>query len=621
MQTQPTVHVGKNSGLFFYLLLLSGCFFLLEISFFIQANKTYLSDFTFVSSQLHIPSAIIPGILFFIAAQLFIHFMYCCLIAIVTFFILYLLPFLTARKIGIGIGLWVLGIITILIANQYFFPYSKFAELTSTLLFLPMMTKILLIGLFGACALSISIACLGASLWALRQLHVVAAKAGIPSHVMPAKAGIHIFLGTLLLSFLSIGFLFFHHTSTNTLDGATQDKPNIIFVGVDSLRPDFLSYFGYEKATPFFDSFLNEATVFGEAITPLARTFPSWTTILSGEYPRQNGIRFNLAQQNHIDTTHLLPEILKQHGYQTVFATDETRFSNMNTHYGFDEIISPPMGLNDFLLGTFNDFPLSNVITNTMVGKWLFPYSYANRPVYFLYDPDSFLQLLNPLLKKSRSQPLFLAVHFCLPHYPYLWASSPVKENNAVARYVASVGRADQQVQDFFVMLQKNHLLDHAIVVLLSDHGEGLEIPGDRITEKESFLVTKSKSIPKFYPPSLDKEAVDESAGHGTDVLGLSQYHTVLAFKLYGFGKQKHRMVPGIVSMLNIKPTVLHLLGLNKEKSLVPVIRGTQEKVAVPKHIFLESIHSPSISAYCLLAIIICPIESFTVKKVESGSI
>lgn len=338
---------------------------------------------------------------------------------------------------------------------------------------------------------------------------------------------------------------------------------------------------------------MNEATVFGEAITPLARTFPSWTTILSGEYPRQNGIRFNLAQQNHIDTTHLLPEILKQHGYQTVFATDETRFSNMNTHYGFDEIISPPMGLNDFLLGTFNDFPLSNVITNTMVGKWLFPYSYANRPVYFLYDPDSFLQLLNPLLKKSRSQPLFLAVHFCLPHYPYLWASSPVKENNAVARYVASVGRADQQVQDFFVMLQKNHLLDHAIVVLLSDHGEGLEIPGDRITEKESFLVTKSKSIPKFYPPSLDKEAVDESAGHGTDVLGLSQYHTVLAFKLYGFGKQKHRMVPGIVSMLNIKPTVLHLLGLNKEKSLVPVIRGTQEKVAVPKHIFLESDFTP----------------------------
>ncbi len=42
----------------------------------------------------------------------------------------------------------------------------------------------------------------------------------------------------------------------------------------------------------------------------------------------------------------------------------------------------------------------------------------------------------------------------------------------------------------------------------------------------------KGKLFSRFYPPSLDKEEVNQSAGHGTDVLGLTQYHSLLAFKL-----------------------------------------------------------------------------------------
>jgi hypothetical protein len=162
------------------------------------------------------------------------------------------------------------------------------------------------------------------------------------------------------------------------------------------------------------------------------------------------------------------------------------------------------------------------------------------------------------------------------------------------------VARVDQQVGDFFKILKQVHLLDHAIVVLLSDHGEALELPGDRITEASLFLGAKQKSaIPEFYPSSLDKESLNQSVGHGTDVLGLSQYHSLLAFKLYGIGEQRQGIVPGVVSLLDIKQTILDLIrskvtSQNQASiSLSPIINGDVKEYRHHDHIFIESDFTP----------------------------
>ena len=364
------------------------------------------------------------------------------------------------------------------------------------------------------------------------------------------------------------------------------------------MRPDFLSFFGSDRATPFFDSFLNQASVFSEAVTPLARTFPSWVSVFTGQYPVENNIRTDLQNQDHVNFQSTLPQILKKEGYETIFATDETRFSNIDHNIGFERIVSPPVGLNDFLLGTFNDFPLSNLLVNTFIGQKIFPYSYANRSVDFTYQPDSFLNLIKPYLKAERTKPLFLSIHFCLSHNPYVWSQLKAAPLNIQERYAESVIRVDTQVKQFFSLLEDNHLLDHAIVVLLSDHGEALEFPGDRITEKDLFISDhqNKQAIPQFYPPSLDEEAVNQSAGHGTDVLGLSQYHTVLAFRLYGFGQEKVKVYSDEVTLLDIKPTILAFLGLSSPKSsgssLVDLISGKIQ--TLPKrHLFIESDFTP----------------------------
>jgi len=569
--------VRVTSNTFSYLLLLTLFFLLLEISFFIQCNKGYLSDVSFEANQVTIPFSVLPDIFFFVLAQLMIRFLYCVLAWFVASALSHLFSIKDENRLKFAITIWLLGMITVLVANQYYYPNSQFAGITAVVLFHAALLHSLFIFLLSLCAIC----------FLFSFAHLI--------KILPRWF-------SLLVVFISLSawFAYSNRTIVFPLDGATRERPNVILIGVDSLRPDFVGFFNGSKKTPFMDQFLEHGVVFSEAVTPLARTFPSWTSILAGKYPRATNVRSNLQPPEKIKLSQTLPGVLRQHGYQTIYATDETRFSNIDHYFGFDHIVSPPVGLNDFIIGTFNDFPLSNLLINTTLGKWLFPYSYGNRPVYYTYDPNSFLKLLEPKIPGRRTQPLFLAVHFCLPHGPYLWSSLQESQYpTAQERYEQSIRRVDQQLSDFVAILKEKQMLKHAIVVLLSDHGEALEWDGDRITEKESFI-EKTKTVPHFYPPGLNKQEVNQSAGHGTDVLGLTQHHSLLAFQLRGTGKAQASIQRGVVSLMDIMPTVLDLVGLSGvapasqgSESLLNQMMGQRRGVAIMRHIFLESDYSP----------------------------
>src|SRR5260370_38050380 len=82
----------KKSQLFTYLCILTGFFILLEISFFIECNQFYFSDFMDVTHQIHIPYRILPGIAFFIFAQSLLHVFYVTFIWLLTRSTLLLFP-------------------------------------------------------------------------------------------------------------------------------------------------------------------------------------------------------------------------------------------------------------------------------------------------------------------------------------------------------------------------------------------------------------------------------------------------------------------------------------------------------------------------------------------------
>ncbi len=562
----------NKSWLFIYLLSLTGFFIFLEISFFIQASSVYLGVFKIVTYHLKVPATVFPGIAYFLLMQLVIHFAYLLFIGYLALSISSALHRTQLQTEKIGITLWIIGICIILLANQCFYPDSKFAILTAAI-FSPIVAKIILILLITIFSAAILCAIYAA---------------------LKSKCGL--LITSILLVFIVFNLVKHHYTASGIQSAATASKPNIIIIGVDAVRPDFLGFFGSENRTPHFDDFLNQSTVFSESLTPLARTYPSWVSILTGQYPKKNGIRLDLAEHLNFDLHETLPAILQRAGYQTLYATDETRFSNVDKRFGFDQAITPPIGFNDFLLGSLNDFPLSNLVVNTFLGRYLFPYSYANRAAYITYNPTTFLNFIQPALSSTHPKPVFLAVHFCLSHYPYLWAGRAT-DTTPLQNYRQALHQVDMQINGLLQRLNQSKLLDHSVVIILSDHGEGLELSGDRITESDLFIRGTKKTIPHFYPASASEEHTNQSAGHGTDVLGLTQYHTVLAFKLTGTQTQDVRVISGRVSLLDIKPTLLELLNLpNKPsdgKSLLNLITGKQLSISSQPDFFTETDFTP----------------------------
>lgn len=259
--------------------------------------------------------------------------------------------------------------------------------------------------------------------------------------------------------------------------GISHVKPqygrNIIFIGVDSLSAD--AFAKTAEQTPILHALYEKSVRYNRAYTPLGRTYPSWVSILSGKHPQQHGAVFNLRSLDHVDTAQLLSTELQARNYRTVFAIDERRFNNLNERFGFDAIVGPRAGVLDFVLQYLADTPLTNVLLQTSLAKWLFPYSYLNTASYTNYSNVDFVQSV--LGAVSGGGNIFLAVHFESAHFPYKTrhAQVDVKSSNDLwDLHVEALSSVDQQVAMLMEGLKRQGALDDALVVLLSDHGESL---------------------------------------------------------------------------------------------------------------------------------------------------
>ncbi len=376
------------------------------------------------------------------------------------------------------------------------------------------------------------------------------------------KIPIWVFLGLVFLS--NFNPYYYVKNLYYSLHSKKNSGPNVIIIGLDSLNPKHTGYYGYEPTTtPFLDNLLKEYIVFENAHTPLARTFPSWFSILTGQNPATNGARYNLIKRKFINAeSETLPNILKDQEYFTAYFTDEARFSNILKEDGYQHLRHPIMGVKDFVLANFHDFSLSNVFLNNPLGYKIFNFTDINRAVYHLYKnryfTDDLISYLNFLKTKEK---FFLAVHFCAAHWPYMSSapypylyenlSSPLFE-----QYDGALRMADDQLRRLITSLRKKGLYENSIIIVLSDHGETFE-------------------------------------GHGTDLKVSDQNRILLSFKQ---PKSKfHSEVDTLVSTVDIFPTVLDLLDLNSEdynndgSSLEPVLTGNEEKADSDKSIIMET--------------------------------
>lgn len=354
-------------------------------------------------------------------------------------------------------------------------------------------------------------------------------------------------------------------------------KPDVILIGIDSLRPDLID----PILTPTLYEFKESALSFSKAYTPIARTYPSWASILTGKYPINHGVRFNLAPSSQIQNRDTLAWDLRSMDYVTAYATDEKRFANIDGSWGFEIEKGPRIGVTDFVIGPVSDFPLLNLLRKTRLGATLLPDSYNNRAVETLYEPDNFDSDIQALIAELPNKPLFLASHFCLPHWPYRWASSgsysfggeiSAKTDN---QYLKAIHRADAQASQLLSSLEKAGRLNNAIVIVLSDHGE-------------SFSSDVKQEI---YVPDEGIQTYQGIWGHGTNLIQPNQNHVVLMMKYYGRTQIPVGEVRSPVSLIDIRPTVLGLLDASTAQPMdgTPLPLTANEGIANDRPLYFET--------------------------------
>ncbi|MGQ3891778.1 sulfatase-like hydrolase/transferase [Legionella sp. CNM-4043-24] len=429
--------------------------------------------------------------------------------------------------------IFIVSLIAIISTNRYFYPLSIFSR--------PF--EIGLPPVFNEALMLLSIGLL----FLLSLLSLWRCARQKPHYVMLAG-------GCLILS-----VLFPHGTVPSS--ATVNPQNNLVMIGIDSLNTDRVN----AQDTPNIYRFLTESVQFKDTISPLARTTPAWASLLTGLYALNHGARENLYSVHNIKTDASFAWNFKQRGYYTLFATDDRRFNNIDTDFGFDNIIGPKPGIYDMILGTFYDFPLSNFLINTPLAKWLVPYNYDNRASFFSYYPSTFDRELQSAIRQNKNKNgLFLAVHFTLPHWPYAWAPSPVaqltydfNQQGREQLYDQAVRGVDEQVGRLLTFLEQQGILENSMLILLSDHGEAMYTPGSRNTRAELY---QGKGDGRFADYLKRKTAteLDKSGGHGSDLLSPAQFKCLLGFKLFKNGRMDSSRATfnTPVALIDIAPTV-----------------------------------------------------------------
>jgi arylsulfatase A-like enzyme len=250
-------------------------------------------------------------------------------------------------------------------------------------------------------------------------------------------------------------------------------RPDLILISVDCLRADHVGAYGYSRpTTPRLDSFAERSVVFESAVASAPWTIPSHMSMLTGLPPSLHGLA------DHQDafwggTAKLLspavpylPELLARAGYETHAVVTGAPLS---TDYGFQRGFS-----------TFRELAPD-----------------ASAAV------DSALNVLS----RTREEGQFLFLHLVDPHAPYQpkvdfhdYASNFIERfgprpddisdlvamvgnetqprdradvEGVIQLYDAAIAYVDQHLGRLFDELEARGILEHAIVVVTADHGEG----------------------------------------------------------------------------------------------------------------------------------------------------
>ncbi|NOJ94996.1 sulfatase [Corallococcus sp. CA049B] len=362
--------------------------------------------------------------------------------------------------------------------------------------------------------------------------------------------------------------------------GPSVRQPLVVLIGIDAFRPDRLGATGRGVA-PQVERFLQDATLFTRAYTPVAQTEPAWRSLLTARWPYRTGVRYPLTPDARLVLAPTFAQRFADAGWRTVFATDCSRFHFEGPASGFATRWQPPRGAINFALEKLRYRALGLFADNPAGAAWV-PEFIDNRALAGIHDPMGYARRLSDgLVAEAGEGPLLFAFHATAAHFPgdpvypfyrrYVSSSEPLERrlrmhfapvtpgakgawNRAGAEglYDELLAQADAQVGALLDALRASGRYDDALIVLMSDHGESFH--ADR--------------------PDL----AGATSVHGAR-LGDEENRILLAVKLPGGRGAGPAQVDALARLVDVGPTLLELSGLSSlpesdGASLGPLLRG-----------------------------------------------
>lgn len=299
----------------------------------------------------------------------------------------------------------------------------------------------------------------------------------------------------------------------------------VVLISVDTLRADHLPAYGYGGvATPHFDALARDSIVFANAYSHVPLTLPSHVSLFTGLLPPANGVRDNIGYSvaPRLET---LASFLKKAGYATGGAVSSVLLSHTTgIQRGFD----------------FYDDDVEATVPNQSLGR-------VQR------DGGKTLDRLRGWIEKTQAERLFAFLHLFEPHTPYE-PPEPYKSRYPLA-YDGEIARADEIVGDFLQLLKSRGLYEKALIVFLSDHGEGLNDHGEE--EHGVLLYREAIRVPLF-------------------------------LKLPG-SRRAGEKVAAPVALTDVFPTIAAALGLKTPAGLPGISLLAGGQAAAPRRVYSET--------------------------------
>lgn len=267
-------------------------------------------------------------------------------------------------------------------------------------------------------------------------------------------------------------------------------KPHIIIIVVDAGRPDYFSCYGFpEKTTPNIDRFAGEGVMFEQVISSAPWTIPSHGTMFTSLYPFQHQATWEtLRLKEGIPT---IFDIFTENGYNAVAASANGLIVSPYNMLGKKTMILGSSTNNDPDVSSFaNGFDYRKTDSENISGrviKYLDENHFDTPHIMYLnfYDLHAKYKAREPFYSRfvnaRQDKTLKEIGDFYSLHFKEMNDELEISEEMISAlraSYTARLAMIDADLGKVFEKFREQRILDNAIVMITSDHGDVL---GDHV--------------------------------------------------------------------------------------------------------------------------------------------